>query len=98
MMFDKMKELMQLRSQMARIKKELDEVVIERISADDLIKISISGSQEVSEVKINGDLTKYDVSQLENILKDVINDAIKSSQREAANRMGQASSQSMPEA
>jgi DNA-binding protein YbaB len=87
-MIDKVKELMQLKSEMAKIKKELDEITIECISAADLIKIYISGSQEVRRVEIMGDLTKFDNRKLENILKDVINDAIKSSQRTAVSKMG----------
>lgn len=97
-MFDKIKDLMHLKSQVTKIKKELDEVTIERTSAADLITISISGSQNVKHVRINGDLSALSNNKLEDILKDVINDAIKSSQREAANRMGGLSGMGLPEA
>jgi DNA-binding protein YbaB len=88
-MFDKLKDLMKFKSQMTEIKKQLDNLIIERSSAGDLIKIFMSGSQEVKEIKITGDLKSVTSVQLENILKDIINDAIKASQREAASKMGQ---------
>ncbi|HUT85899.1 MAG TPA: YbaB/EbfC family nucleoid-associated protein [Elusimicrobiales bacterium] len=97
-MFDKLKDLMKLKSQMAQIKKELDDTIIERTSAADLITISISGSQVVKDVKITGDLKSVSTVQLESILKDVINDAIKSSQKEATRKMGQFSGMGQAEA
>jgi DNA-binding protein YbaB len=97
-MFDKIKDLMKFRTQMAEIKKKLDDVVIEKTSAGDLIKIFISGSQEIRDVRIIGNLQSVTNAQLENILKDLVNDAIKSSQSEAAARMGQISDISQGEA
>lgn len=86
-MFDKMKDMMEMKSQMSKIRKELDDISIECVSAGNLIKIIISGSQEVKKVEIMGDLSEFANQKLENILKDVINDAIKSSQRAAVGKM-----------
>jgi len=80
MMFDKFKklgELNKLRSQAMKLKKALssEEVVIE----EGAIKVRVSGDQKFKEVFINGEPNRF--------LVDVLNRAIKKSQKMAAKKL-----------
>ena len=87
-MFDKIKQLMQLKSQMAEIKKRLDAMVIKVQSPSKYVEITISGSQEVKEVLLLQELASYSKEALEKDIKEGINKAIKESQAMAAKTMG----------
>ena len=87
-MFEKMKQLMQLKSQMNEIKKRLDEMVIKTKSSKGNIEITISGSQDIKEVLINKDLQSYSKEELSQEIKEATNKAIKESQAMAAKTMG----------
>ena len=87
-MFEKMKQLMQLKSQMNEIKKRLDEMVIKTKSSKGNIEITISGSQYIKEVLINKDLQSYSKEELSQEIKEATNKAIKESQAMAAKTMG----------
>lgn len=87
-MFDKIKQLMQLKSQMAEIKKRLDGMVIKVQSPKKYAELTISGSQEVKEIAF---LTEINAVSKEALAKDIqegINKAIKESQTMAAKTMG----------
>jgi len=86
-MFDKMKELMEMKSQADRIKKELDRARVE-ISAVNGIDIVINGSQNFQSITIDQALVKAENTQkLESDLLTSINKAIKESQNVAAQKM-----------
>ena len=87
-MFDKLKDLMQLKTKMAEIKKRLDNMVIKVESPAKIFEITISGSQEVKEIKILGDLAGQNKDYLEKDLSALINKAVKDSQAMAAQAMG----------
>jgi len=87
-MFGKIKDLMQLKSQMTEVKKRLDAMVIKATSPDGLFEITVSGSQEVKDVKVLKDLKDLDNSQIEQNLKDGFNKAVKDSHTMAAQAMG----------
>lgn len=84
-MFDKMKQLMEMKKQADRIKKELDALVvdIEEVSG---IKISITGSQVFRSVNID-DSKVSDKSRLESDLLRSVNAAVRKSQQVAAQKM-----------
>ncbi len=85
-MLDKMKGLWEMKKKMDEIKKELDGVILE--SEDDLVKVGISGSQEVKSVTIKADLSSADKAKLESSLTETVNRAIRESQKTAAAKMG----------
>ena len=87
-MFEKMKQLMQLKSQMAEIKKRLDEMVIKTTSSKGNIEITISGSQEIKEVAVLADINTLAKEDLSKEIKEAVNKAIKESQAAAAKTMG----------
>ena len=86
-MFDKMKALIEMQKKMQELKRELDNTDFEITSFDNFIKIKMSGSQEVKEVNILGDLSAMEKTDLEKIIKDTYNRAIKHSQGLAAEKM-----------
>lgn len=87
-MFDKLKDLMQLKAKMAEVKKRLDNMVIKVESPKKFFELTISGSQEVKEIKIIKDVKTAPTEELEQDLKDLINKSVKDSQMMAAQAMG----------
>lgn len=87
-MFDKLKDLMQLKAKMAEVKKRLDNMVIKVESPKKYFELTISGAQEVKEIKIINDIKSADQAVLEEDIKNLINKAVKDSQMMAAQAMG----------
>ena len=61
-MLDKMKQLWEMKKKMDEIKKQLD--ALDLASEDSMVKISISGSQEVKGVELKCDLATADKRKL----------------------------------
>ena len=87
-MFDKLKQIMQLKSQMAEIKKRLDGMEIKVQSPKKYVQITINGSQEVKEILILNEINSCSKEELAKDLKEGVNRAIKESQTMAAKAMG----------
>jgi DNA-binding protein YbaB len=84
-MLDKMKQLWEMKSKMDAIKKELDSLLL--ASEDSLVKVSITGSQEIKGVELKCDLATVNKAKLEAALAETFNRAIKESQKAAAQKM-----------
>ncbi|MGD9641694.1 MAG: YbaB/EbfC family nucleoid-associated protein [Elusimicrobiales bacterium] len=84
-MLDKMKQLWEMKRKMDEIKKELDG--LELASEDSLVKVTITGSQEVKKVEIKADLAGADKAKLEASLTETVNRAVRESQKAAAGKM-----------
>ena len=86
-MFDKMKQLMEMKKQADQIKRELDKTRIE--SADVRgIKIVMNGSMEVQSLEIEESLlTVVNKKNLERDLSRGINAAVRKAQMTAASKM-----------
>ncbi len=81
-MFNKLKQLKDLRSQAKTIQNVLSEETIEAEKSG--IKIIMNGNMEVQSISINDGIAK---ESLEGILKSLINDAIKKTQKVMAKKM-----------
>ncbi|MFA6106509.1 MAG: YbaB/EbfC family nucleoid-associated protein [Patescibacteria group bacterium] len=81
-MFNKLKQLKDLRSQAKTIQNVLAEETIEAEKSG--IKIIMNGNMEVQSIVINDGIAK---ESLEGILKSLINDAIKKTQKVMAKKM-----------
>jgi len=86
-MFDKMKQLMDMQKKMQEIKRELDNTNFDIASSDGLVKITMNGSQEMKDIKIQGELDKIEKINLEKAVKDAYNRSIKRSHDIAAQKM-----------
>jgi len=95
-MFDKMKALMDMQKKMGEVKRELDNTNFEIASSNGLVKITMSGSQEVQNVVIQGELKDVDKSALEKAIEDAYNRAIKHSHEIAAQKMKQVTGFNLP--
>ena len=86
-MFDKIKQMMTLRKQADKLKKELELVIIE-ISDVRGIKVVVNGAQIFQSVDIDaGLLNAGNKDRLQMDLLRSINTAVKKSQQAAANKM-----------
>ncbi len=97
-MFDKigqLKDLWKLKSQMEEIKKRLDNMVIKVDSPNHLFEVTISGSQEVKEVRVDPLIKNFSEDKIAEEVKSVFNKAVRDSQGMAAQAMGNFS---MPQA
>lgn len=95
-MFDKMKALFEMQKKMQEVKRQLDSTNFEIQSSDGLVKITMNGSQEVTQIALKDNLGEDDKANLENSLKDSINRAIKRSQEVAAQKMKDATGLNLP--
>jgi DNA-binding YbaB/EbfC family protein len=95
-MFDKMKQLMGMQKKMQEMKRQLDEFIFEVTSVDGLLKITMSGSQEIKEVIFQGNLQELDKGKLEKSIKDAYNRAIKRAQEIAAQKMREITGFNLP--
>ena len=86
-MFDKMKQLMEMKKQADQIKRELDAVNVECTDVRG-IKITMNGSQDIKSLEIDPSLLGADnKSKLETELLRSFNAAVKKSQMVAAQKM-----------
>lgn len=86
-MFDKMKQLMDMKKQADRLKKELDAVTLD-IAEVKGIKIAITGAQEIRSIEIDEALlSPANKKRLESDLMRSLNVATKKVQQVAAQKM-----------
>jgi DNA-binding protein YbaB len=84
-MLDKMKQLWEMKRKMDEIKKELDGMML--ASEDSMVKVSITGSQEIKSVELKCDLAAVNKVKLEAALAETVNRAVRESQKAAAQKM-----------
>jgi len=86
-MLDKMKALLEMQQKMQAMKRQLQDTVLEIKSPDGIVRIAMSGTQELKDLTIQGDLKQLDKAALEKALKDAYNRAVKQAQELAAGKM-----------
>lgn len=94
-MFEKIKQIQDLKSKANQIKKALTEEMVEGSGAWGKVKIIMDGNQEVKNVIIDPELLA-DKEKLESALAEAINDAIKKVQRVMAHKMSQMGGLNLP--
>ena len=86
-MFDRMKQLMDMKKQADRIKGELDRVTVD-VDEVEGIKIVMTGAQDFRSIEIDPNLLNpANKNQLEKDILKSVNTAIKKAQGAAAQRM-----------
>lgn len=85
-MFNKMKQINDLRKQAGEIKNALSQETVEGEAFGGKIKIIMDGNQEVKEVIIDNEIAN-DKSKISDGVKIAVNDAIKKAQRVMAGHM-----------
>lgn len=95
-MFDKMKQLMEMQKKMQEMKRQLDSTTFEVASPDGLVTVTMSGSQEVTAFSINRELAGIAKADLEKMIKEVYNKAVRRSQEIAAHKMKEIAGLNLP--
>lgn len=85
-MFDKMKQVLEMKRKMDELKRELEAVVL--ASEDSLVKVTITGEQKIKSVELKCEPAAVSKRELEASLTDTFNRAVKESQSAAAQKMG----------
>ena len=76
-----MKQAQQMQQKMATLQKELETREIETSSGGGMIKIKITGKQQILSISINKEcVDPNDVAGLEELVKTAVNQAVKESQ------------------
>jgi DNA-binding YbaB/EbfC family protein len=76
-----MKQAQQMQQKMATLQKELESRELETSSGGGMIKIKITGKQQIVSISINKEcVDPNDVAGLEELVKTAVNQAIKESQ------------------
>lgn len=76
-----MKQAQQMQQKMATLQKELEQRELETSSGGGMIKIKITGKQQILSISINKEcVDPHDVAGLEELVKTAVNQAIKESQ------------------
>ena len=76
-----MKQAQQMQQKMATLQKELESREIETSSGGGMIKIKITGKQQITGITINKEcVDPNDVASLEDLVKPAVNQAVKESQ------------------
>ena len=94
-MFNKIKQIQELKSQADQIKKALAEETVEGSGNWGKVKIIMDGNQEVKKVEINPELLNQP-EKLESGIAEATNDAIKKAQRVMAQKMSQLGGLNLP--
>jgi DNA-binding protein YbaB len=90
-MFDKLKDIIELKKKMAEVKNRLDAMVIKTQSPKKYFEITLNGSQEVKEVKVLQKLDGVDEAVIEREIREIINKSVRDSQMLAARAMSDVS-------
>lgn len=87
-MFNKIKQIKELRDQAKQMKETLGQEVIHGSAAGDKVTIAMNGNQEVLAVEIDPELLQADKKEeAEKAIREAANDAIKKAQRLMAQKI-----------
>jgi len=95
-MFDKMKQLMDMQKKAQELKRQLDTTFFDVSSPDGMVKITMSGSQEVKEVILQDGFQSSEKSSLEKSIKEAYNRGIKRCHEIASQKMKEVTGFSLP--
>lgn len=87
-MFNKIKQVQELKSKANQIKSALSEETVEGSDGQGKVKIIMDGNQEVKKVEIDPEILN-DKEKLESAVAEATNDAIKKVQKVMAQKMSQ---------
>ena len=96
-MFDKLKQMMELKSKMEALKRELDATVVEAQSADKTVSVKMSASLDVKGVTIaSSALPEQTRAALEKAVADALSTAVAEARKSAASKMGALTGLNLP--
>jgi len=86
-----MKQVQQMQAEVAKAQKELESESVEASAGGGMVKVRVSGALELLDVKIDSEaVDPEDVELLQDMVLAAANEALRSAQELAANKMGAA--------
>ena len=90
-MFGNMKEMLKqaqnMKSQMKKIKKELENIEVEGVSANGACKVIMTADMKTQDVKIDETLLSSEAYVIENAVKVAVNDALENAKDTSAKKL-----------
>ena len=90
-MFGNMKEMLKqaqnMKSQMKKIKKELETIEVEGVSANGACRVIITADMKTKEVRIDETLLSSEAHVIENAIKVAVNDALEDAKDTSAKKL-----------
>ena len=83
-----MKQAQKMQAQMAKMQEELAARTVEATAGGGMVKVVVTGKQEIKEIKINPEaVDPEDVEMLEDLVLAAVNEGLKESQEMASKEM-----------
>ena len=84
-----LKQAQQMQAEMAKAQEQLKEEVVEASAGGGMVKVAMTGDMQLREIKIDPDaIDPEDAEMLQDMVAAAVNEALRSAQELAANRMG----------
>ena len=86
---DLMRQVQQMQEEMAKAQESLKHETVEATAGGGMVSVKVSGELEVLELRIDPDaVDPEDVDMLQDMVQAAVNEAIRSAQELAANKLG----------
>ena len=84
-----LKQAQQMQAEMAKAQEQLKEEIVEASAGGGMVKVTMTGDMQLREIKIDPDaIDPEDAEMLQDMVAASVNEALRSAQELAANRMG----------
>ena len=84
-----LKQAQQMQAEMAKAQEQLKEETVEASAGGGMVKVTMTGDMQLREITISPDaVDPEDVEMLQDMVAAAVNEALRSAQELAANRMG----------
>lgn len=84
-----LRQVQQMQAEMAKAQEQLKTEVVEATAGGGMVSVKVTGDLEIQEIKIDPEaVDPEDVDLLQDMVLAAVNEAIRSAQELAANRMG----------
>ena len=84
-----MKQVQEMQKQMAKAQEELADEVVEASAGGGMVTVKVTGDLKIQEIKIDpGAVDPDDAEMLEDMVMAAVNEALRSAQELAANKLG----------
>jgi DNA-binding YbaB/EbfC family protein len=86
-----LKQVQQMQAEMAKAQEELEAEVVEATAGGGMVTVRVTGGLEVKEIRIDPEaIDPEDADMLQDLVLAAVNEALRSAQELAANRLGAA--------
>ena len=82
-----MKQAQQMQKKMSAVQETLEDLVVEGVAADGMVKVKMDGSQKLLDINIDPAAQREELDLLEDLILIAVNQAVIKSQDKAQKRM-----------